>query len=255
MKPGEIERVKELLPTTLGSEEIRGTFAAEILQRSVFSARMASASYLQRLREVCAQVVEGTINEATARAALEACLASMGHSPTDEGGITNPASIRRLNLIIDTQRAMASNVARLSEQTDAIMYQQPAWQLTRLESRSVPRVDWMRRWRAAGEACGFEGACRDRMVALKTSDIWQHLGEGAGGFTDTLGNPYPPFAFNSGLDWLPVSREQCVKLGLIAPDEKLAPLDDPSLALDEAQLDEASKRYGIDFSDLKEYLA
>lgn len=44
MTPEEIQRVKDLLPTTLGSEEIRGTIAADILRRSVFSARMASAT-------------------------------------------------------------------------------------------------------------------------------------------------------------------------------------------------------------------
>ena len=51
MKPEEIQRVKDLLPTTLGSEEIRGTIAADILRRSVFSARMASATYLAQIRD------------------------------------------------------------------------------------------------------------------------------------------------------------------------------------------------------------
>ena len=61
MKPEEIQRVKDLLPTTLGSEEIRGTIAANILRRSVFSARMASATYLAQIRDVCARVLAGEI--------------------------------------------------------------------------------------------------------------------------------------------------------------------------------------------------
>lgn len=52
MNPEEIQRIKDLLPTTLGSEEIRGTIAADILRRSVFSARMASATYLAQIRDV-----------------------------------------------------------------------------------------------------------------------------------------------------------------------------------------------------------
>ena len=52
MTPEDIQRVKDLLPTTLGSEEIRGTIAADILRRSVFSARMASATYLAQIRHL-----------------------------------------------------------------------------------------------------------------------------------------------------------------------------------------------------------
>ena len=51
MKPADIMRLKELLPTELGSEEIREQIARDILARSVFSARMESAHYLKRLRE------------------------------------------------------------------------------------------------------------------------------------------------------------------------------------------------------------
>ena len=54
MNAAEIERIKDLLPTSLGSEEIRRNVAADILRRSVFSARMESARYLARVREVCA---------------------------------------------------------------------------------------------------------------------------------------------------------------------------------------------------------
>ena len=39
-------RLKELLPTSLGSAEIREQIARDILRRSVFSARMECARYL-----------------------------------------------------------------------------------------------------------------------------------------------------------------------------------------------------------------
>ena len=53
------------------------------------------------------------------------------------------------------------------------------------------------------------------MVALKSSPIWQALGDGAGGFRDTLGNPYPPFAFGSSYAWVHVDRLEARELGLL----------------------------------------
>ncbi|MBR5591986.1 MAG: hypothetical protein IKW38_05565 [Kiritimatiellae bacterium] len=53
------------------------------------------------------------------------------------------------------------------------------------------------------------------MVALKTSPIWAALGQGAGGFKDTLGNPYPPFAFGSSYEWSELSILEAQDLGLL----------------------------------------
>ena len=246
MKPEDIERVKELLPTSLGSDEIRGKIAADILRRSVFSARMENARYLAKIREVCTAMAAGEINAADARAQLLSVLEQMGHSPQDAGGLKNPASIRRLNLILDTQTQMASSVARLAEQTDATVNLFPAWELTRLETRAVPRADWMQRWTAAGNSVNWEGAVRRPMIALKSSPIWQALGDGVGGFTDTLGNPYPPFAFSSGLDWLDVDRETCENLGLLKPDQRPEGTNSvPSLSPGEADIADAIKRFGF----------
>ena len=252
MTPADIQRIKDLLPTTLGSEEIREKIAADILRRSVFSARMASARYLARIREVCAQVSEGSINQATARARLLETLSQMGHSPLDGGGLTNPASIRRLNLIIDTQRQMAASVSRIQTQTPAVLERWPAWELTRLVGKAVPREDWPARWRNAGESIGWEGALKDRFIALKTSPIWQALGDGAGGFRDTLGNPYPPFAYSSGMAWVAVDRETCERLGLSCPEPETVP--SASLSPAEKDIADAASRLGFTLEDLAEGL-
>ena len=253
MTAADVIRIKGLLPTSLGSDEVRERIAKEILQRSVFSARMESARYLAKVRDVCAQIAVGDINQTDARLALMGTLAEMGHSPQDGGGIMNPASIRRLNLIIDTQRQMAASVAVLSEQTEVMVTMWPAWELTRLETRAVPRPDWDRRWAAAGLACNFEGALKDRLIALKTSPIWQHLGNGAGGYRDTLGNPYPPFAFSSGMDWVEVDRDKCIALGLIKEDEDIAAPSLASLSPGKRDIAEAVERYG--FPQLMEGIA
>ena len=250
MTAADIQRIKDLLPTSLGSDELRSSIASDILRRSVFSARMESARYLARIREVCAQVSEGSINQATARARLLETLAQMGHSPLDGGGLTNPASIRRLNLIVDTQRQMAASVSRLICQTPAVLERWPAWELTRLVGKAVPREDWPARWRNAGESIGWEGALKDRFIALKTSPIWQALGDGAGGFRDTLGNPYPPFAYSSGMAWVAVDRETCERLGLSGPEPETVP--SASLSPAEKDIADAASRLGFTLEDLAE---
>lgn len=243
MKPEDIERIKSLLPTTLGSEEIRGTIAADILRRSVFSARMASATYLAKIRDVCSRVLAGEINQATAVHELMQTLADMGHSPQDGGGLKNPASLRRLNLIVDTQTQMAASVARIDNQTESTIALWPAWELIRFESRRVPRQDWARRWRDAGDMVGWQGALQNRYIALKSSPIWAALGAGAGGFSDTLGNPYPPFAYSSGLDWREVTADECKRLGLSTGTATKPPR--PQLAPGELSIEEAVRRYGF----------
>ena len=260
MDPAEIIRIKALLPTDLGSDEVREQLAADILRRSIFSARMEDLRHLAVIRDVCADVVSGAINQATARERLLASLARMGHSPLDEGGISNPASIKRLDLIIDTQRQMAASVANIAAETPATLEEWPAVELTRFVGKSVPRADWAERWNAAGESVGWEGAAKGvggfpdwRMVALKSSPIWQALGDGAGGYRDTLGNPFPPFAYGSGLAWADVSRDEAIELGLIQPDEQVSAPAAPSLSPSEEDIADAVSRLGFDadiFSDL-----
>ena len=266
MKPEDVIRLKELLPTTLGSAEIREQLAGDILRRSIFSARMASASYLAKIREVCERVVSGEINQAEATTRLLTCLKSMGYdtetgNPTD---LADPASERRLNLIVDTQRLMAASVARLAGETEGTLEQFPGWELCRMGSRAAPRKDWLARWHAAGDAVGWQGARQnpiygDEMafgfLALKSSPIWAALGSGVGGYRDTLGNPYPPFAYGSYMDGVDVDRETAEKLGL-GGLEGLEGLEGsfdhqtsqttklPKLSPDDAELLEAAKRVG-----------
>ena len=250
--PAEQVLAKAILPTGLSSEEIRDTIAPEIRRRSFFSARTAEAEYLAKARQVCADVAAGKIGQSEARFQLEGFLDSVGWpAPGNASGdITDLGSIARLDLIIDTQRDMAHSVALLDAQTDANLDEFPAWRLVRFGTREVPRK-WGERWAAAVAACGGEGCARNgEMVALKGSPVWEHLGAGAGGYRDTLGNPYPPFAFNSGMDWESVDREEAEGLGLVPAEAKKGkrPSLDPSVA----DLTRVAKRIGPGFeADLK----
>ena len=244
--PADIQRIKDLLPTSLGSDELRSSTASDILRRSVFSARMESARYLAKIREVAAQIVDGTVNQARARELLLEELSRMGHAPSDGGGLANPASIRRLNLIVDTQRQMAASASSMMNETAGTLAAFPAYELVRFVGKRVPRPDWDLRWSAAGDSVGWEGALRGRFMALKDSPIWQAIGDGAGGFRDTLGNPFPPFAFSSGMAWREVSSDEARSAGLEIPDG-MRP-NRPDLSPGERDIADAAERLG--FADM-----
>jgi hypothetical protein len=117
----------------------------------------------------------------------------------------------------------------------------PAWELFRAEDRFRPRGDpeykgdaaigWESRWEQAGAAAGDDDALRmlnefSRMVALKSSAIWNHLGDD---WQDSLGNPFPPFAWGSGMDTEEISRSEGEALGLLESGDTVEPRDIPDL--------------------------
>lgn len=120
-----------------------------------------------------------------------------------------------VEIVIRTWKFMEQSRQKISAQTPGQRRLYPAWRLKRSKTKEVPRQDWHDRWVHAGKFVGWKGACASDFVALKTSPIWQALGNGVGGYNDTWGNPYPPFAVDSGMDWWRVSREECRALGLI----------------------------------------
>ena len=262
MSPAEIERLKELLPTSLGSAELREQIAADILRRSVFSARMEWARYLAEVRDVASAMLSGEIERGEGERRLLRVLAALGHPTEGAEALTDPASERRLRLVLDTQCQMAESVARLTQQTEAVVAQYPGWELCRVGERRLPRKDWLARWSLAGNSVGWEGAVQHPIygdataygfLALKSSPIWQALGDGVGGFRDTLGNPFPPFCYSSGMAWLDADRETCERYGLIGlrslrGSEGSEP-SLPSLSPAEAEILEAAKAVGFDISE------
>lgn len=148
----------------------------------------------------------------------------------------NPAAVAdelKLDFKIQVATEVAQGAGRhITDNYDqAELDQWPALELLRVYSREIPRGeenssrirednDWPSRWTFAATQAGDTDAARilqdtGRMIALKASPIWQALGDGAGGYDDTLGNPFPPFAFNSGMDVDGVSRQDCIDLGLL----------------------------------------
>ena len=77
--------------------------------------------------------------------------------------------------------------------------------------------------RRADTGCTDPDEADGRMVALVNHPIWPALGDGAGGYDDSLGNPWAPFAFNSGRGTEAVPRDECVELGIMGADDVVTP--------------------------------
>ena len=207
-------------PTALPSAAISEAWSQKIRNEAVFGARITQRAYLDAIKKNLVDIIGGTITPQEAERRLKDTLRNLGYSPergfgdgkvppASAGDIRDLSSSRRIQLIIDTnvKRARSMGQVAASENPVSIMAT-PAWKLTRTGARKKPRGNWKRRWAEAGAKCGWNGAAKNVMVALKSSPIWQALADGAGGFTDTLGSPFPPFAFGSGMAWVGVGRRE-----------------------------------------------
>lgn len=229
------------LPTHLSSREIRDQWDADLRARSLFSARTTKAEVLQGYRTQLAELLDGKTNVATARAKVQDMLDGLGYDaerggfpedgtlipPAERGTLRDLASDERVNLALQTNMRQVANFAfRESGQSDYALFAFPAYELVRIYPRQTPRglrrtkaglvedpgKSWPERWEKAGGEF-YDG----RMIARKDSPVWNELGSSSL-FDDGLDAPFPPFAFNSGYGFREVSRDECIRLGVIAAD-------------------------------------
>ncbi len=214
---------REAFGTDRSSKELRD-LAAGVRARGVFTARGTSVVFAQKIKEVIDLVVSGEIDEATARWMLGETLKALGYTPEGgfpdapdgavppavKGTLQDLSSKRRLDFIIKTQvdlmRGAGEQMRGMEPQALA---QFPCWELVRNFDVRVPR-DWEDRWQSVGGVF-YEG----RMIAPKGDAIWGELGTS---FEDSLDVDYPPFAFNSGMGWRPVTRAEATRLGVQSSD-------------------------------------
>lgn len=235
-------RKREVFETDLGSAELRG-FSQQLRNRSLFSARTTNAEYLKEVAHVVDEILSGNIGMTEGRIRLMRKLKELGYDPmvgfpqdmanippAERGSLQDLSSERRIDLLLETNVRMAQGYAQeVAGNGEYVRYAYPAYELVRLYKRVIERGSpeskspgWESRWEDAGDEVNWEGALREPMMALKDSPIWQALGDGAGGYTDTLLNPFPPYAFRSGKGRKAVSRERAIGFDLIGADEKPA---------------------------------
>jgi hypothetical protein len=230
---------RRVLGTTLRARELTA-LGADVRRLAVFSAQQANLEFVQEIADTLDELMLGpTAERETLRAAGEAPLQLSGpeatrrlmkladelelkpRDPDQEGTIQDVRTFGRADLIVRTQQDIAAGFGRyVAENDESVLDAYPARELIRVTSPADPKRErnWKARWAAAGGRL-YDG----RMIAAKDSEVWQRLGDGAGGYGDALGNPFPPFAFNSGMDVEEVGREEAVALGVIQPRQTVRP--------------------------------
>jgi hypothetical protein len=200
---------------------------------AMFSASVTSVRYLQEIQSGIKAITERarSVNEkgesywTMDRSRLIADLRGLGEQlgithPESTGrpdgkirekDLTDPLSVARLKLVVNTQMEMGYGYGDwLTSQDPVVLNEWPCWELVRISPRVIHR-DWLTRWREAG------GTTHDgRMIAPKTSPVWVKISR--------FGNPYPPFDFNSGMGVEEIGRDEAEALGLIKAGHELQPV-------------------------------
>ena len=245
-----VSELRAAMATGMGTAELR-ELGADILARSVFTARGTNAIFADAMKKLIDQLTAGELGEGQVRTALYELLDVLGYDverggfpgeelePALKGTLQDLRSFRRMDLIVRTQRDLMQGAGQQARgMRPEYLAEYPAWELVRQLSVAVPR-EWPSRWAIAGGKPG-------RMVALKGDPVWGELGSYEN-FQDALGVDHPPFAFNSGMGWREISAAEVQALGITGPagetpDEWLAsrpdvmagkfPLPSPRLSLD-----------------------
>lgn len=221
---------RHIMPTSMNTAQLR-QLGTDIRQKSFFSAGNMMTDTLDAMKERVGAMARGELSESSARAELQEMFDRLQYEP-QKPGIQDLSSDARVRLDLETNLAQAMSFGQLQQGNDSgARYQFPAWELVRLEQRMEPR-DWPSRWQEAG------GDLTDgRMVALKGDQVWEALGD-SGLFDDALDTAYPPFAYNSGMGWAEVGRDEAIQLGVLDPGE--TPPEDEQRFFDEAAEDKAT---------------
>jgi hypothetical protein len=134
---------------------------------------------------------ENSPNTATARCMIKDVLRDNGHAVDHE----------RIQLCIDTFQGLTNGFAHwFHEPSEDYKEQYPAWELTKV-MQVEEWFNWTKRWQDSGGKIYSNG----RMAAAIDDSIWLKISD--------FGFPFPPFAFNSGMGWRAVSREEFLDLG------------------------------------------
>lgn len=230
-----------LFPTGMTTQELQ-QLGGDVLRRSLFSAQVMYENHLKNLGAAVRSVLDPVrvqradgpatvgLNLAKARELMKDSLMREGYFPKPDvaGTILDFSSDQRINLQIKTLTQTAQGEGWwVQGQDEAVLDEWPAQELYRAVARKQER-DWSMRFRLAGEASGspigtgWTMTPDGRLVALKNHPIWDRLGDPAL-FPDGLGNPWPPFAFSSGMRTKDVGREDAEGMGLIAAGGKVEP--------------------------------
>jgi hypothetical protein len=214
------------MPTTLDTEMLRLVFTRSMRERVHVSARVTLADFATVLKESVDQVLTGTAKQKAIAAMVEKLNASKytpetgfpgdlgrGIPAARPGSITDISSFARLNLVIETESALAAGkIQQLKGNSQIAKHFSPAWELVRLWEPEKPR-DWPERWEKAGGPPALNG----KLIAPKDHEVWHNIGSSRL-FDDALDVSYPPFWFNSSGSLNAVPRSYLIAHGAMTKD-------------------------------------
>lgn len=234
---------KGLLPTNLSSLQL-SVLEQQLKQRAVFSARMDKAEVLQVLQENLEAIVSGLRDERGVYRSIPEAKAQLREAMLKAGVPLEPYGTRKIqDFYSDARRDLMVRTNVLDTlgfgqhvALQGSLYNLPAQKLVRTripKGGTASMRPWLQRWADALDAigsdadsgCTIPGESGGVMAALINHPIWQALGGGAGGYGDSLGNPWAPFAFNSGMSTTPIARSEAISLGLLTEDQHIEPDD------------------------------
>lgn len=211
----------------------------------LFAFEKASApfGYITSFKQIADRFVAGSINLATAVDEILIWFEKHRIPVNPHGDIDDWTSPKHFRSVLEDYLSMKSGERDASCRELTVLARFPAWRLVvNRETEADAQRNWSERWVAACQQVNWKGCLRgEDAIALKTSPVWQALGNGAGGYEDWLGNPFPPFAFSSGVGWEDVDIDECKKLGLSVG--RIAPKG-VSLAPDRADMERVIKQLG-----------
>jgi hypothetical protein len=200
-----VAKVKNRLPVG-GALDTEGWSrqALALRENAFFSAKVESARVMSELQ---GRVLNSATRGEFVAKSRQWLLKNGFARATNQRDLRQLTSTRRLELIFEHNSEAARGYGWWKQGQDPdVLDAFPAQEFLRIESRKEPRMDWERRWTAAGGRV-FGG----RMIALKSDPVWRGLSR--------FGTPWPPFDFGSGMGVEDVSREEAEDLGLLQPDE------------------------------------
>jgi hypothetical protein len=161
---------------------------------------------LKNLSNILQPIIEkhaaGDANESTTWLNATTAIHALGDQPYFEvGDVRQSLDDAWLAEVINTNAELVSSHRVFVQGIDPeTLDAYPAQELVKARNGDEP-YDWRARWTECGGP-----KCNGRMIALKSHPVWLRLSD--------FGHPHPPFAFDSGMDVIDISRVQAVELAL-----------------------------------------
>lgn len=161
---------------------------------------------LKNLSNILQPIIEkhaaGDANESTTWLNITTALHALGDQPYFEIGTARQnLDDEWLTEVIKTNTELVSSHRVFLQGIDPeTLDAYPAQVLIKATNGDEP-YDWQARWTESGGP-----KCNGRMIALKSNPVWLRLSD--------FGHPHPPFAFDSGMDVIDISRVEAVELAL-----------------------------------------